>query len=77
MRKKIYVKSQNAGSAALTALKTAKTDKVSARDKFEELDVQNLKADDDDTQHQHIIIIKNKPDVSKKNAVEFNISKQI
>jgi hypothetical protein len=49
---------------------------VSARDKFEELDVQKRNADDDDTQHQHIILVKNKPNVSKKNAVEFHITKQ-
>jgi hypothetical protein len=49
------VKSQNAGSAALTALKTAKnkTDEVIARDEFEELDVLKQNADDDDTQRQH------------------------
>jgi hypothetical protein len=52
---KNYVKSQNAGSAALTALKTAKkkTDEVIARDKFEKLDVLKQNADDDDTQRQH------------------------
>ena len=52
---KNYVKSQNAGSAALTALKTAKkkTDELVARDKFEELDVLKQNADDDDTQRQH------------------------
>ena len=49
------MKSQNAGSAALTALKTAKkkTDEVIARDKFEKLDVLKQNADDDDTQRQH------------------------
>ena len=50
-----YVESQNAGSAALAALKTAKnkTDELVARDKFEELDVLKQNADDDDTQRQH------------------------
>ena len=50
----IYVQSQNTGSAALTAIKTAKKKtELVARDKFEELDVQKQNADDEDTQHQH------------------------
>ena len=54
---KNYVKSQNAGNVALTALKTAekKTDELVAKDKFEELDVLKQNADDDDNQRQHLL----------------------
>ena len=50
-----YVESQNAGNAALATLKTIKnkTDELVAREKFEELDVQKQKADNNDTQHPH------------------------
>jgi hypothetical protein len=50
-----YVKSQNAGNVALATLKTIKnkTDELVAREKFEELDVQKQKADNNDTQHPH------------------------
>jgi hypothetical protein len=50
---KNYVKSQNAGSAALKTAKK-KTDELVARDKFEELDVLKQNADDDDTLRQHL-----------------------
>jgi hypothetical protein len=48
-----------------------------ARDKFEELDVLKLKLTTTTLNTSTIFIIQNKPDVSKKNAVEFNIDKQI
>ena len=65
-----------AGSAALTALKTAKTDELDARDKFEEVDVLKQNADDDNT-HTGFIIITNKPNVSEKTAAGFNHTKHI
>jgi hypothetical protein len=50
-----YVESKNAGSAALAALKTAKTDELDAKEEFEELHVLKQKADDaaPELQHHH------------------------
>ena len=64
------VKSQNAGSAALTAIKTAKNkiDELVARDKFERTETETLNA-------STFIIIQNKPAESKQIAEEFIIIK--
>jgi hypothetical protein len=51
---KKYVESENAGSAALAALKTAKTDELYAKEEFEELHVLKQKADDADPELQHL-----------------------
>ena len=58
---KKYVKSQNAGSTALTAIKTAKnkTDELAARDKIETTGTETRNA-------STCIIIQNKPAESKK-----------
>ena len=65
---KDYVESQNAGSAALTTLKTAKNiiDELVAKDKFEELDILKQNADDDALNTSTFIFILNKPDETKK-----------
>ena len=63
-----YVTSQNAGSAALTAIKTAKNkiDELVARDKFDRTETETLNA-------STFIIIKNKSAESKRIAMKFTI----
>jgi hypothetical protein len=48
------VESKNAGSAVLAAIKTAKTNELSAKGGFEESNVLKLKADDGDPEPQHL-----------------------
>ena len=73
------MKNQDTGSAALTDITTAKKkiDELAGRNKFEEVEVLKLKLMKTTPNICTIIAIKDKRDASKKNAVEFNINKQL
>jgi hypothetical protein len=69
---------ETARSAALTAHQTAKKiDELVDRNKFEELDVLKLKLTTTTPNTYTTVTTKDKREVSNKNAVEFNINKQL